>query len=316
LFNTLYPLPPTPVPESPTKRTHFAFFGRLEQRKGLVVFLQAFELLAPKLLGLGIVLSFIGPEAKLNGKRSTLALKRFAQRYPMYKVNIVTNMTTAPALDYIKRNNAVAVIPSLGDNSPYVVLETLAAGISIITTTEGGAKELLSAESKQGPFMTEAGSAPDLSRAIQTAIVQGIAPFQLRVPFLTVRDQYLDLFEAVRSHAQRHPPRTVPSSNASVLIGVTSHDRPNTLLQTLRSLLYQDYNNDLLGVVVVDDASQTPAMAGVLKYAEKELARSSLRMTQVLRHASNMFVAQSRNEIITMAEQHHFDWVCFMVCSY
>ena len=61
---------PEPVSVEGEPLTELAFFGRLEERKGVRVFAQALNLLGPKLLD-GVIVSFVGREATITRDQVT-----------------------------------------------------------------------------------------------------------------------------------------------------------------------------------------------------------------------------------------------------
>lgn len=68
--NLLHPLPSNPDPwTSNGSKLHLAFFGRLEAGKGLLLFMDALDLLVARSAPIGTI-SFVGAETRVFGKRS------------------------------------------------------------------------------------------------------------------------------------------------------------------------------------------------------------------------------------------------------
>ena len=61
-------------------------------------------------------------------------------------------MNTIEALAYIKDVKGIAVLPTLGDNSPYALMEVVAENIPMITTLAGGGYELIKVWKYARPF--------------------------------------------------------------------------------------------------------------------------------------------------------------------
>jgi len=76
--NLMYPIPP-PISQGnkPSVATHVAFFGRLEVGKGLILFLNALDLLLKRPEADKVTtISFIGAEVRVFGKRSKVYIEQ------------------------------------------------------------------------------------------------------------------------------------------------------------------------------------------------------------------------------------------------
>ncbi|KAI9031333.1 hypothetical protein DFJ74DRAFT_764412 [Hyaloraphidium curvatum] len=121
-------------PRKPTtvRAKEFVFFGRLEMRKGLIVFRDAM-LRLQKDLGLSAF------KVSLIGKVEKRSLVDDLPRDWL----VMTNHSIETAHAYLLGGTGrVAVVPSLVDNSPYTVLECLAAGVPLLASDSGGTAEL------------------------------------------------------------------------------------------------------------------------------------------------------------------------------
>lgn len=351
LPNLLYPLPPELEAKPAQRYTHFVFFSRLEVRKGLLVFLDALDRLAQDEVketngaasdgAEALRISFVGPDVDVGGeKASVLIRRRLATSLPTSAVRLEVGLTTKRALAYIREADGVAVLPTLGDNSPYVVLEIVAAGLPLITTTAGGGVELLHLTPKTKPFVVPPANAVALAEAMRLAMDSGISTFSAASPFATAVTTYLELLQAFRAaiHPQRRPAaagaartgRLSPKPSGAalagaaagvsgdafsprILVGITSHNRPDVLLRAVNSLLGQTYPRAQLGIVVEDDASDHPDMATTLTRIERQLSKAGLATGEVHRSLTHNFVSQTRNTILQMALDQGFEWACFMV---
>ncbi|EDQ89719.1 uncharacterized protein MONBRDRAFT_37025 [Monosiga brevicollis MX1] len=317
--NTLYPLPEIRPPQTITNARHFVFFSRLETRKGLFVFLDALQLLAKSLIGTPftepIDITFLGPDVSAQGQRASRHITAFMSQQTRFRYRIVDSLPSQQALQYISSSNAVTVMPTLGDNSPYVVLELLALGLPFITTQAGGGVELLKGQDVD-KFVVEANCPDCLMAAMRLAHQGSITGFSFKVDPTKSRNDYVHLFAASglrgrqKQHALNTQAQQAPSSFPNIFVGITSHDRPDTLLRVIDSLLNQEYPLQHLGIGIVDDKSELPEMPDVLRTGKAKLAKAGLRDHVVQIHEANTFVAQSRNEIFRMGQ--NYDWVCLM----
>ncbi len=125
------------------RNQHLAFFGRLERRKGIFLFLEALR--TPPLANLTFKLSFVGREADINPAQVANWL---SQQRPdlLPTVAFLPNKTADEAREYLNATHALAVIPSLSDNLPCVIWECIEDGIPFVSTITGGIPELIPEE--------------------------------------------------------------------------------------------------------------------------------------------------------------------------
>ena len=124
------PLPPSP------KHYDIAFVGELRLLKGVDVLLEALATLGGR--NLRTVIAGNGPDRDYFMRRAC-ELGLAAQ---------VTFPGAKPAREIFAQAHMV-VVPSLAESLPYVVLETIAAGIPLVTTRSGGIPEIFAARENQ-----------------------------------------------------------------------------------------------------------------------------------------------------------------------
>jgi glycosyltransferase involved in cell wall biosynthesis len=124
-------------------REHLIFFGRLETRKGL-------HLLAGALRGLKLArawlprqVSFLGKYAEVEGIQTPVYLRDLRAELESVEFRIETDYDYQEAVDYIRRYNGVVVIPSLLDNCPLTVIESITNGFCFIASDAGGIPEMV-----------------------------------------------------------------------------------------------------------------------------------------------------------------------------
>lgn len=134
-----------PVGSQPVDR-HLIFFGRLEVRKGILIFLDALRKLAAAPDGLRgpIRVTFLGKPGYTpdgDGARS-IELAR-AEVAGIFTLQAVTDFGHRQAMEFLSANNdALVVCPSLVDNSPYAIIECIQLGLNIVAGRCGGIPEL------------------------------------------------------------------------------------------------------------------------------------------------------------------------------
>jgi len=125
---------------------HLIFFGRLEVRKGILIFLDALRKLAASPDGLNgpIRVTFLGKPGYTpdgDGARS-IEIAR-AEVSGLFSLQTVTDLGHRHAMEFLSANNdALVVCPSLVDNSPYAIIECIQLGLNIIAGRSGGIPEL------------------------------------------------------------------------------------------------------------------------------------------------------------------------------
>ena len=159
--------PPQPQTRTNGKVERLAFFGRLEERKGVRPFVAGLNAVAPELLE-GVELEFLGRSTKGFEPERVEALLSETTRRALRGVSFETDLDQHDALARLSRPGTVAVMPSLEDNSPAAVYECLERSIPFIASALGGASELVSAEDRRRVLFepTAEGVAGALERAL------------------------------------------------------------------------------------------------------------------------------------------------------
>ncbi|ABM76888.1 Hypothetical protein P9303_01331 [Prochlorococcus marinus str. MIT 9303] len=149
----------------PESKSSLIFFGRLEERKGIVLFLDALSI-----LGLQThPIYFIGADAPLDGCwASQLVERRLKESGQLYQWLPDLNRDEAHAV--LHAIGGIVVIPSLIENSPYTVQELLDTTLSVVTTNVGGTPELVA----NAQATLSEPNPRDLANKIQDALADNI----------------------------------------------------------------------------------------------------------------------------------------------
>jgi glycosyltransferase involved in cell wall biosynthesis len=158
---------PAPVASAAGPVHRIAFFGRLEERKGLLPFTAGVNALDPELLH-GVELEFVGRPTPAWPPERVAALLSDETRATVGSLSFTSELDQAGALARLAEPGTLAVIPSLEDNSPNTVYECLERGIPFIASAGGGTAELVSAEDRDRVLFepSASGVAAALSRAL------------------------------------------------------------------------------------------------------------------------------------------------------
>jgi glycosyltransferase involved in cell wall biosynthesis len=149
-----------------------AFFGRLEERKGLRPFLAALNALEPEVLA-RVDLEFIGrPTPPWPVERVTGLLSESTRR-ALRSVSFETTLDQHEALAKLLRPGTLAVMPSFEENSPNVVYECLENGIPFIASSAAGIRELVAPEDHARVLFEPTEQA--IAQALRSALENGDA---------------------------------------------------------------------------------------------------------------------------------------------
>lgn len=115
------------------------YFGRLEERKGLLLFLEALAQMPRR----PEQVHFLGGDCRIGERSqgSELAAARLAQLG--LPAHFHLHCPREEALALLASLGAVVVLPSLIENSPYALEELLGSGLRIVATAVGGNAELV-----------------------------------------------------------------------------------------------------------------------------------------------------------------------------
>ncbi|KYQ92565.1 putative glycosyltransferase [Tieghemostelium lacteum] len=158
------------------------FFGRLESRKGLDIFMNAVEVLAPTFRSHHVSVTFLGANTKLI-ELNLMADQYIQQRCTFLQVNcsILIGKSHTEAIDYLNTNkdDKLIVVASPIDNSPNTVLECLTHQIPLIATNVGGIPELIHPDDRNRVMFYPKHSS--LVKKIQTLLQDGIYPARFSI---------------------------------------------------------------------------------------------------------------------------------------
>ena len=278
------------------------FFGRLEPRKGLVLFVDAIDRLVRRGRAPAQVTFLGGLSARIDGPR---LIRNAAQSWPM-DVQVFTGFGAEEAVTYLSQPGRLAVLPSLQENSSLAVTECLQAGIPFIAAATGGTPELVAPEDRVRTLV-----APD-----HIALGERIADLA-GAPLRAVRPRW-DFKRShevwLRWHARTTPfevtaERFVARKRAAnvetplVTVCIVHHERPELVRMAVDSVYAQDY--PALEAVLVDDGSEGAEAVAALDVIETEFGARGWRLVR----QENRYLGAARN---TGAATAQGEWLLFL----
>jgi glycosyltransferase involved in cell wall biosynthesis len=240
-----------PVKAVPIRRV--AFFGRLEERKGLRPFIDAVNAMGAHQLA-GLELLFVGKETpSWTSDRVRAALSPPVQA-SLAALRFETKLDQPDALALLERPGTLAVMPSLLDNSPMVIYECLERGIPFLASSAGGGPELVVEDDRQRVFAEPTAEA--LQHRLAALLSSGEGSASARPAFDAER--VLAAWESAIASSPTRGNRPVPTGTVSAV--VRRRGGPQELDRCLRALREQTRAPDQ--VVVVEAESDAGAATG------------------------------------------------------
>jgi glycosyltransferase involved in cell wall biosynthesis/predicted O-methyltransferase YrrM len=235
-FVQQYVLPSSPGPGAAEVRAappkEIVFFGRLEERKGLRLFCNAVQQLAPELERRRIRVTFLGKAGECAGMPSLQYIARRAATWG-FEVQTLTELGQPEALRYLlESSDKLAVMPSPFDNSPCTVYEALAAGIPFLATRTGGIPELVAAEDRDRVLFDS--TSASLRDALLDSIERGAWTARASVN----PDDTSESWRRMHRHWQEFLPAPAPTGRDAVkmVLAIVDHPPGAPLRRTLDSL--------------------------------------------------------------------------------
>jgi glycosyltransferase involved in cell wall biosynthesis len=253
-----YPFPdpePTPTAQDATLRK-LAFFGRLERRKGLDIFLDALETLPRE-----IPVAFIGRDTTMDGRSAKeIIVERLGDR----PHEIEDELDREAALAKLSRGDALAVIASQTETFGFTVAECIANRIPFVAANAGGIPEVLRHPEARERWLFE-----PTPRGLSAAIAERLAAdadeeqrLRREASEACDSERWNDEVEAkyrqavARFHGRQSPASPAQSATATVSVAVAHYNHAAFLPAALDSIAKQARQPD--EVFVIDDGSTDP----------------------------------------------------------
>ena len=278
------------------------FFGRLEPRKGLLLFVDAIDRLVRRGQAPARV-TFLG---KASPRIDGPGFIRSSTRDWPVEVRTITDFGAEEALSHLSQPGRLAVIPSLLENCSMAVMECLQAGIPFVATATGGTPELVAPEDRARVLV-----APD-----HIALGERIAELA-GAPLRAVRPRW-DFVHALKVWSRWHTQTTPVEASAArfaqrariagaetplVTVCIVHHERPELVRMAVDSVLDQNY--PALDAVLVDDGSESAEALEALEALEAGFAERGWRVIR----QENRYLGAARNAAAAAARG---EWLLFL----
>ena len=302
---------PDPFPEPATTRSaapgsaaleEVVFFGRLEPRKGLIVFVDAIDRLVRQRRAPARVTFLGGSTGCFDGPEF---IREATRDWPV-EVRTLTDPGAEEALAHLSRPGRLAVLPSLRESSSPALMECLRAGVPFIATAAGGTPELvLPADRARTLVASDHIELGERIAALGAAPLRPVHPRWDFVHTLEVWSRWHKRSTPFEAAVERftEKARAAGMQTPLVTVCIIHHERPELVRMAVESVLAQDY--PALEAVLVDDGSESAAALAALNALEGELAE---RGGRVIRQ-ENRFKGAARNAAAAAAQG---EWLLFL----
>lgn len=283
------------------------FFGRLEKRKGLHIFVQAIKRLIHEEYGdrapAELTVTFLGKITEVEELNSYDYLMARLGGLGL-KIKILPALHATEAIAYLQAARALAVIPSVTDNSPLTVLECIHNAIPFVAAATGGIPEIIAPED-HATVLFKFG-VRSLSEKLLEVLRHGAS-----TAFPAIRQAednipaWLGAVRASVAQQRAQAPVAADAGESGPLISVciTHFERPRLLKVTLDGLRAQTYKN--FEVIIVDDGSRTVEARAYLE----QLEQGAVPLPITIIRQKNEFVGAARNKALARARG---EYIVFM----
>jgi glycosyltransferase involved in cell wall biosynthesis/GT2 family glycosyltransferase len=298
---------PSSGPLPPIRGRHeLVFFGRLELRKGLAVFVSA--LAAAAAVTGPFPVTFLGRNVIDDGYGDMRTWAAAQLESSGLNVTFLSDLSSEQATDYLRSPGRVACMPSLVDNSPLVVYEALALGVPFLSSTTGGIAELVHPDDVAAVLLPPTVAA--WTRKM-VAVVTGSEPVHRaapRHPHAAAPAVHRALLEHALSGQRRAhaPPASLPSPLPLVSVIIATHNRVGVIQQTLDALAAQTYPRRSLEIIVVDDGSTDAHAVEVLQEISRRLKASGTGRVLTI---ANQYLGAARNRGAEVARGEYLAFI-------
>ena len=234
---------------------HLIFFGRLETRKGLLVFLEALQELDRRghFKNQPLLVTFLGKSGVTPDGNGLASIKRYRETLsPSIQFTCRTNLGHHEAMAFLRQHNdALIVCPALLDNSPFAIIECLQLGLNIIAADRGGIPELF--EGRERLFVPEP---VPLAEKLLAGLANQLPPPVKRYTPDRSRQLWTDFCNEIAPQLRTNTVRPHSSAPVKAHVIVDADSSATAAAQTLKALAAQTYRP--VAVTVVTSSPPDP----------------------------------------------------------
>jgi len=330
------------------KRDGVIFLGRLEYRKGCVQLLSYMSNLWEK--GLEIPLILIGRDTFFHPK-SMMMSEYLKKKYRKYFEGGLVEWRGAiepDRLPSVLSSSRLAVIPSLGENFPYVVLELLSQGVITLASDSGGHAEVIQdglsgfifSHKNSKSFEEKILRAINLSKEESRSIVEhGCTRVKEMCSYEIVYTKKMEVIEMVlrfkketrvfpfireiprQNFSEEKLPKDYREESGLLSVIIPYYNMGKYIRDALESIVKSTYPNK--EIIIVNDGSNDSESIAVLYQIEKEYPVKIIhKQNEGLAKARNTGALYAKGEFITfldaddMVEAEYYEYAINILKHY
>ncbi|WP_119389761.1 DUF6212 domain-containing protein [Taklimakanibacter lacteus] len=281
--------------------TELVFCAGHEYHTGLTLLCDALDKVTGKVPN-DLVITVVGSFDQILGEHSGGMVLRRARNWP-FEVKFLPHVSPRECLAYMHARKALAVFPAYASATNMWVTGCVSTQLPFIATAVGSIPEILAPECHPDSLCEP--SPTSLAQKIIDAVTTGSPKIVPSAALRSSSDDWVRHLDAVAAGAGERKPRSAPENTTSPLVSVVlvHHDRPQYLLQAVKSVEQQDYEN--LELILVDDGSRLAESRVALDALEPSFTK---RGWKILRE-ENKYLGAARNTGVRAAKG---DYVLFL----
>lgn len=284
--------------------TEIVFFGRLETRKGMQIFLKTLKRLHRRgKLDKITRVYFVGSHAREQYFNSRIDIfKFFTNELPGLAFTIHEEFDHPHCLEFLRAHkDALVVAPSLTETLGYTILESLELNLNLVTTNAGAIPEIF----ENSDRLCEP-TADGLAGLMELGLQGQLPPVKMRYD----RDRAVSAWADAQAGcvellgAKMEAMETIPG-DPEISVLIPHHNYGAYLKEQLASLAKQSYKN--FEVIVLDDGSSDEESLHALTQLEKDYADDTrfhfIRQENAgLCEARNRLAREARHDLLIFCD--------------
>lgn len=220
------------------------FFGRIESRKGIYIFLDALKYVPSYLLS-GKTITFLGREII---ERTELIERLKALDLPINEYRWVYYEDYNQVREYLRKPGRLTIMPSPADNSPCVIYECLIDNVPFICANNGGQSELIHEDYHKYCLFNP------IPETLAEKLVEILTNDNYEIPkpskdLMETSKANLTAFNSYVEMAKQKSTINLKNPTSHVSIIITIFDEKKELMDVISAIFNQTYNNYDISII-------------------------------------------------------------------
>jgi glycosyltransferase involved in cell wall biosynthesis len=276
-------------PKSESNIKEVIFIGRLNLHKGIDLFTQTLKKTYKR-----------APELTKNLKITFLGsgdVSYFKDNCPELAANVqhITNLDARGVEEYTQGPGRLVMFTSRGETYGYAQLEALLGGTQFIGLKNGTFEEFIQ-ESDVDKVLTPPLNTTFLSQKLEAVLKNGCPQVKPKINLQAIEQQWRQFLAELTEKINHLPNVQVNTDQPLVSVCIPHFNRPDQLMDAIKSLEAQDYKN--FEVLVMDDGSSAEVVEKLKKDIEPYMQKHGWRIF----YQENQYLSAARNNLVPHAK--------------